>query len=390
MKNDRIMHVEDYMIHYGGNGLGTVLEVFQDISRLYTLDDYIFKASVKMDGRPSVFIGNFQSCEDDGFFVAKKSIFNKTPILYKSIEEIERHIEKDDLKRVMISLFENYSKLRIQGVYQGDLLFTKEDLFEMDNFSEKSIAFHPNSIVYRVSKDSETGNKINQSDIGVAWHTVYRGTNVKGISVASEKEIRFNEKLIENTFNYYCNPFNVKLQDSNYMQEYSKLCSLFYRTDFDIMNIAAHNNLSSIRINAAINAIYKSHYDQELTVDFLFDHLLSYLDLNEDKEGTSVVKSLIKFHGPLKVKKFFEIYLQTVIVKNEFLKAIDTSHIPFVPEYHQILERGQEPNTDVIRIIEGGHEGFVHHSRRGDTMKFVNRATFSRFNFGNAIRKGWS
>ena len=70
--------------------------------------------TVKWDGAPAIFAG---IDPDDGkFFVAKKSVFNVNPKLYKSNEEID-----EDLSGTLNSKFRSLSelsKIGIKGVLQ--------------------------------------------------------------------------------------------------------------------------------------------------------------------------------------------------------------------------------------------------------------------------------
>ena len=72
-------------------------------------------------------------------------------------------------------------------IWQGDFLFDKSTLTtEKDYYS-----FHPNTIVYKVDKNSEIGKKIASADIGIVWHTRYMGKSLSEISA------KYNTKTTE-------------------------------------------------------------------------------------------------------------------------------------------------------------------------------------------------
>ena len=85
---------------------------------------------------------------------------------------------KGDLNTKLKLALSELPKLGIKGVVQGDFLYAKEDLKEVDIDGEPHITFHPNTIVYAVPKSSELGKAILGSKVGVVWHTVYRGSCV--------------------------------------------------------------------------------------------------------------------------------------------------------------------------------------------------------------------
>ena len=58
--------------------------------------------TVKWDGAPAIFAGTDPS--DDKFFVAKKSVFNVTPKLYKTDEEIDDDLSGDLNSKFKIAL----------------------------------------------------------------------------------------------------------------------------------------------------------------------------------------------------------------------------------------------------------------------------------------------
>ena len=130
--------------------------------------------TVKWDGAPAIFAGI--DPEDGKFFVAKKSVFNVNPKLYKTEQEID-----DDLSGTLNAKFkvalEELSKLNIKGVLQGDLMFT-DDVETDDIDGVQYYTFQPNTIVYAVPVDSDFGKQIKSANIGIVWHTTYTGNSL--------------------------------------------------------------------------------------------------------------------------------------------------------------------------------------------------------------------
>ena len=127
--------------------------------------------TVKWDGAPAIFAGI--DPEDGKFFVAKKSVFNVNPKLYKSVAEIDADLSGQLNAKFKVAL-EEFSKLGITGVLQGDLMFT-DDVDTTDIEGKKYYTFQPNTIVYAVDVNSDLGKKIKNAKIGVVWHTTYKG-----------------------------------------------------------------------------------------------------------------------------------------------------------------------------------------------------------------------
>jgi hypothetical protein len=127
--------------------------------------------TVKWDGAPAIFAGIDPS--DGKFFVAKKSVFNVSPKLYKNNAEIDADLSGALQSKFKVALKE-LSKLGIEGVLQGDLMFT-DDVDNTTIDGVKYYTFQPNTIVYAVPVDSDFGKKINTASIGIVWHTTYTG-----------------------------------------------------------------------------------------------------------------------------------------------------------------------------------------------------------------------
>ena len=72
---------------------------------------------------PAIFAGVDPS--DGKFFVAKKSVFNVSPKLYKTNKEIDDDLSGNLNSKFKVALAE-FSKLGIKGVLQGDLMFTDD------------------------------------------------------------------------------------------------------------------------------------------------------------------------------------------------------------------------------------------------------------------------
>ena len=171
-KNLHLEHLEDEIINYGVTGGRAA------INFLRSLRDMLAGASrssvnmtVKWDGAPAIFAGI--DPEDGKFFVAKKSVFNVSPKLYKTEAEIDADVSGALVSKFKIALRE-FSKLGIKGVLQGDLMFT-DDVETTTIDGTKYYTFQPNTIVYAVPVDSDLGNIIKKAKIGIVWHTTYSG-----------------------------------------------------------------------------------------------------------------------------------------------------------------------------------------------------------------------
>ena len=180
-KNLHLEHLEDEIINYGVDGGRAALNFLRSLrDMLAGSSRSSVNMTVKWDGAPAIFAGIDPS--DNKFFVAKKSVFNVNPKLYKKEAEID-----DDLSGTLNSKFkialQEFSKLGIKGVLQGDLMFT-DDVETSKIEGVLYYTFQPNTIVYAVPVDSKLGNIIKKSKIGIVWHTTYTGNALEDMKAS--------------------------------------------------------------------------------------------------------------------------------------------------------------------------------------------------------------
>ena len=186
-KNLHLEHLEDEIINYGVSGGRAAINFLQSLRDMLSGSSRSsINMTVKWDGAPAIFAGI--DPEDGKFFVAKKSVFNVNPKLYKTNEEIDNDLSGNLNSKFKIALKE-FSKLGIKGVLQGDLMFT--DDVEVSKIGDISYyTFQPNTIVYAIPTSSELGKRIKSAKIGVVWHTTYTGKTLQDMKASFGANIK--------------------------------------------------------------------------------------------------------------------------------------------------------------------------------------------------------
>lgn len=174
-KLTHLEHVEDHIMNDGLAGYQRsidTLDAIDDMLRGININNV--KISVKYDGSPSIIFGYNKS---GLFFVATKSIFNKTPKLNYTNNDIEEnHGHSRDLTLKLKQALEHLPKItRGFGIYQGDIMFTKSDI----SIKNGQVRFTPNTITYAIAEESYHGQKILKAKIGIAVHTKYEGDYIE-------------------------------------------------------------------------------------------------------------------------------------------------------------------------------------------------------------------
>ena len=186
-KNLHLEHLEDEIINQGidgGRGAINFLQGLRDMLKGRAKTGV--NMTVKWDGAPALFVGKHP--ETQQFFVAKKSLFNKTPKFYTTEQEIKDDVE-GNLQEKFLTSFKYLQKLSWgSDILQGDLMFTNDKKTQKMS-GEEFITFQPNTILYAVQKDSELGKDIDAAKMGIVFHTTYKGATIEDLSASFGADI---------------------------------------------------------------------------------------------------------------------------------------------------------------------------------------------------------
>ena len=184
-KNTHLNHLEDNVFLGGVDGTRDsidFLRAFRDL--LQGRSQRPLNTSVKWDGAPAIWIGPHP--ENGQFMVAKKSLFNKTPLYYTSIGAINATTDlSPELKKKFIIAFDCYKNAGLRELLQGDFLFDNSDLTTSKVDGEEYLTFHPNTIAYSVPIDSDLANTLKKAKMGIVFHTTYRGSTIQSLSASA-------------------------------------------------------------------------------------------------------------------------------------------------------------------------------------------------------------
>jgi hypothetical protein len=397
-KNVHMEHIEDLVFNEGVDGTRKAINFLRDLRDMlagHTASKVT--ATVKWDGAPAVFAG--VDPRDGKFFVAKKGVFNKEPKVYKTPADIDADTQGDLAAKLKAALSE-FKKLGIKsGVYQGDLMFTHNDLRKETIDGEDYITFHPNTIVYAVPYDSELGRQIRKAKIGVVWHTTYTGASFDtmtasfGHSIVQHMTKTPSVWMDDANYKDYSGVANFTAAETNYVTGLlSRIGTLFntipaetinaIHQDADLLMLVKTFNNSKVRVGEKI-ANPKMHV-QEL-FHWIYARYQKDIDTKKTEKGKSASEEKRK-----KIMQFFTTHSQEDIAKVfELSNLIADCKEPIIAKMNQAGHI-----STFIRTANGfkttGVEGFVAIDHlKGGAVKIVDRLEFSRNNFSQEIIKGW-
>ena len=402
-KNLHLEHLEDEIINGGIDGGRSAINFLKSLRDM--LDGNAQSSvnmTVKWDGAPAVFAGIDPS--DGKFFIAKKSVFNAVPLLYKSLAEIDADTKLSPaLSSKFKASYTHFSKLGIKNVIQGDLMFT-------DDVESKKLGdidyhtFQPNTLIYAIQKDSDFGRKIAAAKIGVVWHTTYKGKDLPSMSASFGVDISGLKKssnvwMDDATFKDFSGSAKFTVSEkkavdgalSNVGRKFKKIKSNDFKSFLDIQKktfvkglaggsfktylnsyIREGQNISTKSMNSLGYSMYvKKYFDEKIIIKLKTEKSRK---IKEDLRDELVAK-LIKLDG-----------VAYAIV--DFMEGLIAAKSLIVNKLNSVKQM-----TDIFVKTDKGFEvsnpeGYVAIDRDGTTaVKLVDRMEFSYNNFNAA--KAW-
>jgi hypothetical protein len=366
-----LTHVEDHIIHSSNEGVKKAADVLDDVHNSLLGKKNSTMVSTKYDGAPSVVFGYHP--KNGRFFVGTKSAFNKNPKLNYTNKDIEaNHGHAPGLVSKLKSALQHLPKIAPKhGVYQGDLMHTKEDIKK----NGKELTFTPNTITYHTPVDSAHGKSIQHSKLGVVVHTKYEG---KG----DLENMHATPHVDRENFNHHPDVHNIdptiKADSSHYtakeQQKYhdamNKAKNVYHNMDHSALDkLKGHE----INLEAHVNDMVRKGGMPSTS---------GYIKHISDKANKEIDKVKTENSKQKRREKLADTIKHISDNKKHFDKAF---------ELHKHLQSAKDVLTGVMaKNQEFGHtiggaktgpEGAVAVTKNGDMSKFVNRKQFSRQNF---------
>ena len=177
-KNLHLEHLEDEVLNGGINGTRSAINFLQSLrDMLAGSSKSRVDVSVKWDGAPAIFVGI--NPENGKFFVGSKSVFAKNAKLNYSVGDISTNHAGGLADKLKVA-FEVLSPLSWNGIFQGDMMFTNNDLKKETIEDKPYVTFRPNTILYAVPYKS--ADLILSAKMGVVWHTSYSGKTMEDMT----------------------------------------------------------------------------------------------------------------------------------------------------------------------------------------------------------------
>ena len=371
-KNTHITHLEDAIFLNGSVGIDRAVALINDILKNLSgsakSSTYL---SVKWDGAPAVICG--EDPQTKKFFVATKSLFNKTPKVNYSHADKDANHGSSGVAPKLVAAFDALKGLGIKGILQGDLMFTPGDIKTKNIEGKSYITFQPNTIMYAVESSTDFARRLLKAHIGIVFHTEYKGKDLSSLSSS------FNPNLTG-----LKTSSKVWVSDASFTDA-SGTASLTAKETAEMSALLAGiNEFKSGDVPAVLNLIQKNAKLKDVVTRYFNKSIRGGSDLGSvpglmaftlgEPKPDQALAQLIRDNSTA-LKQAFILHKRIAFAKNIVVSKM--SQVKTIGAFY--------PTDNGYKVANP--EGFVAVSHRG-VYKLVDRLEFSQQNF-NAV-KNWS
>ena len=386
-------HLEDEMLNYGVDGCKAAVSFLKELKKMLGNQESSGFMQTKWDGAPSIICGT--NPMNGLFFVGTKSVFAKTnPKLCYTHEDVDAFYDGDLAIKLKTSL-DYFSGLGIDGVVQGDLLYTQADLKKETINGETLYTFRPNTITYAIPTNHPIGVAAKQAKIGVVFHTHYTGSYVPEMQAAAGAKVDGNSDVLvvkNDTPMHRVGFSRAEMQKfDNYVSKIERMCQICGDFLDELVDMSGSTGDAKFHISTYLKQFFNSEIKNARSIgnvdEAMYDMLNFYgekmeKELAKIKTVANLTKKRNLVYGSqnyvvdnvYKFKSMLALYKELQAVKQMVIDKLD--HLEEFRTFVQ-TDKGYKVTTP---------EGYVLH-KDGSMIKFVNRLEFAYNNF--TLQKQW-
>ncbi len=398
-KNLHLEHIEDEVLNNGVDGTRQAINFLRGLRDMLagsTKSGKQVRITVKWDGAPAIFAGT--NPENGKFFVGTKGVFAKNAKLNYTPEDIDKNHPAEGLNRKLKVALEFLPELNIQGVIQGDMMYTQEDLQDENIDGDNYLIFKPNTIVYAIPKNSDLANQISASKMGIVFHTRYTGDSLPEMNASFDVDVSSMKKTS-----------NVWFRDAEY-EDVSGSASMTEKETAQITGILSGAGKLFRQLNPNILKYIQNHKDVNIQIKAYTNTkiregrpienpeahargLILYLKQKLEKELSKLKTEKARLRKQKSHKeflRFFQTNVRQLAQIFEMQNMLIACKILILRKLEQVktMTKTFIQDDDGFRVTNP--EGFVavDKLKSDQYVKLVDRLEFSRQNFNAA--KNWS
>ena len=385
-------HLEDEMLNYGVEGCKAAVSFLKELKKMLGHQESGGFMQTKWDGAPSVICGT--DPQTGMFFVGTKSVFAKTaPKLCYSEEQIDGWYEGDLAEKLKFSL-RYFSTLGIEGVVQGDLLFTSDIKRERID-GEDLYTFRPNTITYGIPVDHPIGKAAGIAKVGVVFHTHYTGDVVADMQARAGAKVKGSAEalVVQNDTPMHRVGFSrAEMSEfDRYISKIERMCGICGPFLDELVTKTGTTGDAKFHIASYLKQFFNNEIKNARSIGKIEEAMYDMLNFYEEKTSKELAK--IKTVANLTKKRALVYGSQNYVVDNVYkFKAMLTLYKELQAVKQMVIDKLDhlEEFRTFVQTEKGYKvttpEGYVLH-KDGSMIKFVNRMEFAYNNF--TLQKQW-
>ena len=325
--------------------------------------------------------------------ICLKSFLTSNKNCLSSVEDIEsRYGDRPDMATKLRYCLELAHCIPQGEAWQGDCLYSNNDLKEVEIGGTNYLTFHPNKIVYAFSEDNPSYNTIKNSNFGICFHTIYTG-NLEHKSQSFNVDASRLQNVPDDI--YVMSPSldtsNVSYDIDNIQKQYDELKVI----ENKLLNDSAYEELVNNSVfmnywNTFENANLADKKAVNLNKDTLIDDLETYIrdkkqkefnkkefktDAGREKATNKLQSDLIELDSLLESKK---------VVLYNMVDALNLAANIKMLMWSGLKKSKQDYSTYYLHkekgYIPASMEGVALSDQDGNIVKIVDRSSFSNVN----------
>lgn len=346
--------------------------------------------TIKIDGSPAVQVCGKVEGYPEGC-IGLKSLISNPQNAMSTEEEINEKYNGNMADKLKYCLM--LSNCIPDGeIWQGDCLYTKDDLKEVEVEGVSYLTFQPNKIVYAINEANESYEKIKNSDFGICFHTRYIGGSQSfNIDLDQLKDVPQNFYIMTPNANIPSAAKDYAMEDIS--AEYVELKEL----ENELLNNEHYEELCDNQFfmkywNTYENSRLSDKKAVTLQVDNLYNDLKTYIEDKLTDELNKKMSRLTTNRGRDNAKSKYEDDILVMDTILEIDKDLITNMVKCLNKAAEIkmkiwdgLKKSKQDYSTFYRHSELGYipadmEGIAMSDMDGNIVKIVDRSSFSNVN----------
>ena len=398
--NSHQTHMEDLVL-LGKDGLD---ELNDKIEKFLNNKEQL-NTTTKIDGAPAVICwSKFPGYPDNS--IALKGFLSGPQNSISSVSEINAKYpdsSRAGMRTMLEYCLELAKYIPENEAWQGDCLFTHDTLKEREINGINYLTFQPNKIIYAFSEENPSYPEIEEADLGIAFHTIYKSAGERKVTQSFRVDpTRLNapsefyimspvlgatgkqdhDDGIADQFEELKRLESALLSDPAYKELVNNSEFMGYWNTFENANLADKK-----RVNIDINTFYndlKDYVEEKQTAEYNKKLTTLKTDKGKEKALDNYNQKLARLDLILETNKRVLVNLVACLNKAADIKMLI---------WNKFKDSKFDYNTFYKSRTKGympaNMEGIAMSDQDGNIVKIVDRSAFSSYNRDPDIESGF-